>query len=217
MRLGLLGRGSRLPQAPGELLGLADRQPVLDDHRNQVELLDGGQADQRPGMPLAQTAVGNRRLDALVELQEAERVGDRGPGTADLAGDLVLGQAKLLLELAEGVRLLDRVEVLTLDVLDQCQLELLAIGELADHGRDSLEAGQAGSLDPALAGHDPVTVKRLGHQDRLEDAVIGDARRKRLEVGMFDVTAGLVRVGPNLAERDLMGTGLSFVAGWDQG
>ena len=33
-------------------------------------------------------------------------------------------------------------EILALEVLDEGQLELLAVGELADDGRDPLEAGQ---------------------------------------------------------------------------
>ena len=43
---------------------------------------------------------------------------------------------------AEGVGLLDRVEVLALEVLDERELELLAVGELADDRRDPLEAGE---------------------------------------------------------------------------
>ena len=130
----------------------------------------------------------------VIELEQAERVRDRRPGAPDLPGDLVLGQAELLVELPEGVGLLDRVEVFALDVLDERQLELLAIGELADDGRDPLETGQPGRLDTTLAGHDPIAVERLRDEDRLENAVIGDARRQCLEVGVLDVTARLVRI-----------------------
>ena len=128
--------GSWLAQAPGELLGLAHRQAVLDDRRDQVQLLDGRQADEGPGVAFAEAAIGDRRLDAALEVEQAERVGDRGPGAADLAGNVVLGQAELLGKLAEGVGLLDRVEVFALDILDEGQLELLTVRQLAHDGRD---------------------------------------------------------------------------------
>ena len=41
-----------------------------------------------------------------------------------------------------GARRLDRVEILALEVLDEGELELLAVGQLADDGRDALEAGR---------------------------------------------------------------------------
>ena len=57
-------------------------------------------------------------------------------------GDVVLAEAELVDQLAIGVGRLDRVEVLALEVLDERELELLAIGELADDRRDPLEAGR---------------------------------------------------------------------------
>ena len=58
-------------------------------------------------------------------------------------GDVVLAEAELVDELPVGVGRLDRVEVLALEVLDERELELLAVGELADDRRDPLEAGRA--------------------------------------------------------------------------
>ena len=89
--------GRRLAQAPGELLGLADRQTA--DRRSRRPGGAAGrrrQADQGPGVAFADATVGDGGLDARVELEQAQRVGDRGPGSADLAGDLILGQPELL-------------------------------------------------------------------------------------------------------------------------
>ena len=93
----------------------------------------------------------------------------------------LLGEAELVDELPVGARRLDRVEVLALEVLDERELELLAVGELADDRRDPLEAGQPGGPDASLAGDELVAVERLGHEDRLEDAVLADARGERRE------------------------------------
>ena len=72
-----------------------------------------------------------------------------------------------------------RVEVLALEVLDERELELIAIGELADDGRDAIEAGGLCRAQPPLAGDELVAVDRLGDEDRLEDAVLRDARVQR--------------------------------------
>ena len=94
-------------------------------------------------------------------------------------GDLVLAEAELVDELAVGVCGLDRVEILALEVLDERELELVAVGELADDRRDAFEAGGLRGPEPALAGDELVAVEGLGHEDRLDDAVLGDARRQR--------------------------------------
>ena len=87
-------------------------------------------------------------------------------------GDVVLGEPELVDQLAVGVGRLDRVEVRALEVLDERELELVAIGELADDGRDALEAGGLGGAQPALAGDELVAVDGLGDEDRLEHAVL---------------------------------------------
>ena len=96
--------------------------------------------------------------------------------STDAGRDLVLAEPELLDELAIGVRRLERIEVFALEVLDEREFELLAIGELADDGRDPVEAGGLGRAQPALTGDELVAVDRLGDQDRLEDAVLDDAR-----------------------------------------
>ena len=70
----------------------------------------------------------------------------------------LLGQPELLDQLAVGVRLVDRVEVGALHVLDERELELLAIRELADERRDPLEADDPRRADAPLAGDELVAV-----------------------------------------------------------
>ena len=67
------------------------------------------------------------------------------------------------------MRGLDRVEVLALEVLDERDLQLGLVIELADDRRDALEPGRGGGAQPPLAGDQPVAVDRLGDEDRLED------------------------------------------------
>ena len=111
------------------------------------------------------------------ELEQPERVGHRRSGPADPRRDLVLAEPELVDQLPVGLGGLERIEVLALEVLDERELELVAIGELADDGRDPLQAGRLGGAEATLAGDELVAIDRLGDEDRLEHAVLGDALR----------------------------------------
>ena len=112
---------------------------------------------------------------------------------------------------AERVRLLDRAEVRPLEVLDEGELELVAIRELADDRRDALEAGQLAGAESPFAGDELVAVEGLGHEDRLEHAVLADARGQALELGVVHALAGLARVGADPVERDVAGAGACWL------
>ena len=159
--------------------------------------------------PSRESAVGDRGLDTRREVEQAERVGDRRAGPPDARREAVLGEPEFVDELAVGIGRLDRVEILALEVLDERELELIAIGELAHERRDALEAGGLGRPQAPLAGDELVAVDRLGHEDRLEDAVLGDARRERREAVRIEALARLMRVGLDPRDRDLEGPGLS--------
>src|SRR6185436_5140022 len=142
----------RLAQAPDELLGLSHRE-VLTDHRVEhavLELLR--ETAECPPVALRQATVGDGGLDAGSEIEQAERVGDRRPGTTDARGEVVLAESELVDQLAVGVRRLERIEILALQVLHQRDLELLAIGELTDHSGDPVETGSLSGPEPALTG-----------------------------------------------------------------
>src|SRR5690606_34137533 len=86
------------------------------------ELLHGGRAwsaEQRAPVAFAQAAVLHERQHRVRQLQEPERIGDRGPILADALGHGLLRQAVLVDQTFEGPGRLDGVEVLALEVLDQ--------------------------------------------------------------------------------------------------
>lgn len=118
---------------------------------------------------------------------------------------------------AVGVRLFDRVEVGPLEVLDERELELCAIGQLADHGGDPLEPRHLGCPDPPLAGHELVPVEDLGDEDGLDDPVLGDARRELRQGLLLDLPAGLIGIALDPGQGDLDGGGRGLVALRDQG
>ena len=151
------------------------------------------EAAERPPVALRDPPLPDGRLDGRVEIEEAKGVGDRGTRLADAIGDLLLGQAELVDQLAVGEGLVDRIEVGPLDVLHERDLELVAVRQLADQRRDPVETGQAGGADATLPGDQLVAVERLGDEHRLEHAVLADARREVGEFGVVPVVARLVR------------------------
>ena len=68
-------------------------------------------------------ALGYRRADLLRQPQESHGVRDRRPILADALAGLFLGEAVLLAQPAVGVGLFQRIEILSLEVLDERDLE----------------------------------------------------------------------------------------------
>ena len=75
----------------------------------------------------------------------------------------------------EALRFFDRVEVRALHVFDDRDLEHFNFVELADHGRDRVQARALRRAPAAFAGDDLVfAVSNRTHQDRLQHAVRAD-------------------------------------------
>src|SRR4029079_17488291 len=98
---------------------------------------------------------------------------------------------------------LEWIKILSLQVLDERELELLAIGQLSDDRRDAFEPGRLRGAQPALAGDELVAVDGLGHEDRLQDTVLADALRERRELLGTEPLARLMWVGTDPRDRDL--------------
>ncbi len=187
------------------LLDLADRQPV--GHRPAGELLlvgPVGGAEQGAGVAGGQVAVGHHLLDGGRQLEQAQRVAHRRSALADPRRDLVVGEVEVLDQLLVGGRLLERVEVLAMDVLDQGVLERGGVVDVADDGGHRREAGPLGRPPAALAGDELVAVVAEGSdEDRLQDAELPHRRGQRGERLLVEGPPGLVGVGRDAADRDL--------------
>ena len=113
----------------------------------------------------------------LRQLQQAHRVGDMAARLADGTGQLVMRQAEFTDQALQPVGLLDRVEVLSLQVLDQGRCHRIAIVKRADVNRHVVQPGQLGGPPTALTGDDLVDTL-MGRiwtcEDRLQDATRAD-------------------------------------------
>lgn len=173
-------------------LGLAHGEVAADDlHRERRRVR---RVEQRAAVPGREPAAVEQQLDRVRQVEQAERVGDVAPALAERARELVLGAVELLGEAAVALGLLDRGEVLALDVLDQRDLERGRVRELLDQHRHLVEPRRLGRAPAPLAGDDLVAPRlaRVGADDqRLDHAALPDRvdqRRHRL------VLEGLARL-----------------------
>ncbi len=201
-RLGLEGRFTRLA---GLGLDFAHTETALDGKLDQR--LGVGAAERGAGMTGADPAFADMAARAFRKLEQAERVGDMGAALADAGGEAVLGPAEAFDQRVIGLRLVDRVEVGALDVLDDADLEQRKFVDVFDDGRNVGEPGHARGAPAAFAGDDLILARlfRIGaHEDRLEDAFGLQRFRKLAQFAVIEAAARLGRVAADQVERDLV-------------
>ncbi len=201
-----------------QLLDGPNRQPLGDDAlRQPLRLLRVLHGEQRARMPGGKHTGGDTSLHGRRQVQQADRVGDRGPGPPNALGQLLMGGAEVFQQLGVRRRLFQRVELFAVQVLQQGVPEHVVIGRRADE-RGNM--GQAGDLAgaPASLPHDELEGPRrvLAHHDGLEQPDLADGRRQ-LQQGvlvedasrLFGVRAD--RVDGQLAVADAEGGASSTV------
>ena len=88
------------------------------------------------------------------QFEQPHVVGDRRAVLADAGGDGLLRQVEFVGQAPVGLRFLDRIQILALDVFDQRDLEHLVVGDVAIDDGDLEQAGALRGAPPALAGDD---------------------------------------------------------------
>ena len=96
----------------------------------------------------------------------------------DELAERFLGVAIIVEQAAIGLRLLDRVEILALDILEQGDFERLGVAEIADDRRNFVQARLLRRAPAALAGDDLEAMAVRTHDDRLDHAARGDRLRQ---------------------------------------
>ncbi len=152
-------------------------------------------------------AHGHQLADLRWRIGQAHAVLDVALVLADLLRELPHRIAEIH-HLPEHGRLLERGDVLALQVLDDRDLERGLVVELGHDGGDRLALCQARGAPAPLAGDQLVLRAHRPHQDRLQHAVlpdgIGELGQRVLLVG----EARLRRVGQDLVDRDLPDLGM---------
>ena len=152
------GRGARrAATAAGtrrlrQRLGLADRQTAIKDLPRERGRIRG--VDQRARMAGREPSVGQQVAQLVRQLEQPQRIGDMAAALADDLAEIGLRVLMIIDQLLVAERFLDRVEIGTLDVLDDRQLECGAIVDIADEHRDLDQSGPLGSTPATLARND---------------------------------------------------------------
>src|SRR5215212_5627545 len=110
VRIGIRGRlapfdrlrVTRLTDSAHELLGLPNGETLVDHHADHPSLALRREPTNGAGVTFRQLARRHRVLDGLVQVQEAQGVGDRRPGASNAKGQILLGERELFHELAVG-------------------------------------------------------------------------------------------------------------------
>ena len=131
-------------------------------------------------------------LDLRLEFEQAQQVGHGGTGFSDGLGDLLVGQSKLLEQAMQGAGFLERIQVVTLDVLDECHGHGCLVIDIADNGWNLVQAGELCCPPAALAGDDFVGIADWTHDDRLHHALRRDRVSELLQLLLVEMSARLV-------------------------
>ena len=138
--------------------------------------------------------------------QQAHRVRHMLAALADLGRNGVLRAAEPVDQRLVGLGFFHRVEVRPLHVLDDCNLERLAIVHLAhDRGYDR-KACPARRAPAALARDDleHLRLARIGpDQDRHDHALGADRVGQLFKLGLDEGAARLLRIGDDPVDRDV--------------
>ena len=219
----LRGRGSATSVLTDGVLDRPHRQVVGDRALRQL-LLKGaiGCREESPGMTHREPALVHQLLDRRRELEQTERVGDRRAALADLRGDRLVGEPEVLDELLVRGSLLERVEVVAVEVLDQRVLERGGVVGLAHQCRDPVEPDAPRGAPPPLACDQLEAVLDRSDEHRLEHADLADRVRQSPEGLFVEVRARLEAVRPDHLDRQLLervrasAVGVDLDAGGDE-
>jgi hypothetical protein len=199
-RSSLLRRGGlllgRVELVLHQALGLAHRIALGGNAVGELHLAGLGQRQQRAGVAHVDLAGHEQVLHRLGEVQQAQQVAGGGTRAADGVGRLLVGHAEFVDEALDAHRLLERVEVLALDVLDERHGERGLVGNLAHQHRHFVQAGELRSAPAPFAGDDLVAAAvDRAHQDRLHDALRLDRGGQLVQRLLVHVRARLVLAG----------------------
>src|SRR5690625_3178935 len=160
-----------------ERFSLTNGKVALDDLLERPQLVAFRLRKDRAGMTRTDLSVPECLQCGLGELKETQDVGHRAAALAHALRDRLLCQAQVH-QLLEGIRLLNRIEVFPLKVLDDRDLKYLPVIELP---HDNGYLGQAGFLRrtvAALSGHDLKLLPGGTNQYRLQHSFLPDGSSK---------------------------------------
>ena len=152
----------------------------------------------------------DERADRLRQVEQAQQVRHRRARAADGLRSLLVRELEFADQARERERLLERVQVLALDVLDEGERDGVLVVDAPQHRRDLVQARHLRGAPAALAGDDLVALRLArrrradrAHDDRLDDALGLDRVREVRERFLAHVHARLVLAARQEVHGDL--------------
>jgi len=127
--------------------------------------------------------------------------------------DLLLREREFLDETRVGFGFLDGVEVGALEILDERELEHVAVAGLAHDDRQRVESRLTRRAPAAFASDELVLAVDQPHDERLDDAALFDGVDQLVEFLRLEILARLERARDDGVARDLP-DGLALFLRW---
>ena len=185
-----------------ELLRRPHREPL--SHNALSKTLHGrgvGKAQQGPGVPGRQYSGGQPALDKRRQLHETQRVRDLRARARNPLRELRMRAVEVLEQLLVRGRLLQWIELNSVQVLQERVPQQLIVRRVTDDGGDRLEPGLLGrpqtplSHNQLIAGIAVVAALAPAHDNGLKQTDLLDRRGELGDVVLVEHLPGLMRIG----------------------
>ena len=159
-------------------------------------------------MTCRQLSVSHQFQHSWAQAQQTQGVRHSGTGLAYPSGRFLLGQAIFFHKDLITQRFFHRVQVLPLQILNQCQLHGGSVIGIHNHSRHFFQTSQTGCPPTALTCNDLIVAVFQGtDSQRLYNAVGGNGFRQGLQLLRVKILPRLPRVGLDLVYgQQLVGT-----------
>lgn len=158
-----------------EFLGRANRHVLSEDLVCDGDLLAGiFYTEDGLGVAHGEVAIGKVPLDGGLEVEEAHRVGDAGPGFTNAFGNDVLFEPEVFGEAHVTLGFFDGIEVLALQVLNEGHFEDLPVARWSLNDGDGFQSQEFGGPPASLAGDEFHLAIDLPDDERLDNAELLD-------------------------------------------
>ncbi len=169
-----------------------------NDIHQQPLLLVRLEGKQDFSMPDGDSPLFEERLRTRLQVEKPHGIRDRRSAFADAFGDLILGESEIAMEAFVGAGLLDGIEIFTLEILDESELQHLAIACRADDCWSFGELEFARGTPAPFTSDEFVLVAYLPNDERLDDATLPNALYEFLEMLAAKLLPWLKRARCNL-------------------
>ena len=180
----------------GELFDLAGGQSVLHDAPCQADLLGRGfQRKERPCLTGCQFPFGKHIFHFVWKVHETQRIGYMRTALAHAFGELFLRQLVRFHDCLIGRGFFHRIQVLTLEVFDQCGFRHHLVVILRNDCRDDREPCHLCRAETSFAGDQLILEFAVrifvADRDRLDQTLFLDGISKTLQSFIVEITARL--------------------------